>query len=395
MVGGLLLVATFHGCDRGVTSPRGFLPEEGGNGECEPVPAEMTGEGPMMWDVPEEVPIDLDDRDRTGRERPRIVVGPDGTVVVAFSTFPQDRGVRALFDDARVIVREKGIWGEVENVTRTGDEVDVRDPRPAVGREGRIHLLWTESSRELDDRSGEVLHSIRGVDGWASPDTVFRNSRGSVPPLPWALPSDEMGRIHSAFEREPVPDHLPLVTHWIWSPEEGWSDRSLSERRSAIQPDLVLGSGGKFLLTFIDSDGSPEFGPDRNSIFFARSDDLGATWVGPHRIAPRTGRATAAQRPRVAAAPDGRIHVVVQVSGEGTTTPEALEHLHSADRECWFLPERIDMPTPGVPGQPEIWTDGGGGLHLVFFLPAQGRGVSGSSYVRYAWWNGQTWSEPE
>jgi len=389
--GGTLLLAFIAGvaaaCEDDAPASPEQVDEAPRHGECAPVPASVTGEGPIVWDTPEEIPIEVS----ATLDDPRVVVGDDGTVAVAFRSLTF-RDPDELMDRVFLVRKVGGRWTETEqpsDFTRR-----TQKPRIAIDAAGRVHFLWLEFEDTDEGRQDFLLHAIRSAGGWTPPDTVMAEIQPSLS-VPWTPVADERGRLHLISEAASDPERRVFLYlgHWVWEEANGWSYTIVSEHHNPLHPEVIQGREGQLLATFIAADPTV-IGRDRNSIFFVRSDDGGATWRGPHRIAPRSGL-RAARRPRLAVASDERIHLVVHRDTSLATRSDVLEHIHSADGECWTEPEPIGLPGSGIAGQHALVTDDAGGVHVVFFLPEEGIGVTGNVYLRYTYWNGEEWSPPE
>jgi hypothetical protein len=157
--------------------------------------------------------------------------------------------------------------------------------------------------------------------------------------------------------------------------------------------ELATDASGRLLTVFTMGDPTGAIsGRDINSIFFASSEDIGATWSTPTRIL-RAGLLRA-HYPRIIQGGDDRIHVIWQRDTDGDLYPDMLEHSHSLDGICWSDPVALPAEPAGIPTHMDLIADGAGGLHLVINQLVGGVPPDRTRAI-YFYWDGTAWTDSQ
>src|SRR5262249_23673084 len=142
-----------------------------------------------------------------------------------------------------------------------------------------------------------------------------------------------------------------------WGPEINVSRGASSAREHQLLTD---GQGRVFLAWTDSRDGKPD-------VFFARSEDGGATWAAPVRVSHRAVGATSSISPNMAIGPDGRLYVAWQDQRNGR---DDIYLNVSADRGQSWLGQDIrldrDDAGTGISRSPQVVVGGPGTVAVIW-----------------------------
>jgi hypothetical protein len=265
----------------------------------------------------------------------------------------------------------------------------------------RIYVLWQEIIFSGGSHGGDMLFA-RSDDGGTSFSEPMNLSR--------SIGGDGKGRINAEIWHN---GSLDLVAgpngavYAAWTEYDGplWFSRSLDGGKTFSQPQIV--AGGKEGLPArapalaLDSKGKIYLawthGEDRRAnIHLAGSSDKGVTFSEPLIVAPSSGYADA---PKLAAGPDGALHLAYAQSEAGPFASYHINYTRSEDGGRSFAPvHTISRPLPASSESAQyasLSVDEAGRIYVVYELypgsgsEAQGLGVSVSAD------NGRSFSRPE
>lgn len=357
---------------------------------CDPPPPSVAGLGPVIWGVPEKVPVPFD-----SSFAPALAADERG-VYLAFEVHGPDPGGPLPIGPTDVyVVRREGVeWSDPVNISRSPTASS--RVRLFIDALGIVHALWGERIGYGSlVNPASVFHSTAAGGGWSTPDTVWFGTGAAAVGMPNRMVSDPSGRIHIVMtpgidETNANDPEARKFVHLVW--ERGsWS--SPHTVYYGGEADLVIDSSGHLLAVYVTGDPrGGESNRDVNSVFFTRSDDGGVTWSWPQRIV-RGGR-EAAHDPRIIIAGDERIHVIwTRATEQSGIMPVKIEHSYSTDGVCWSDPIEVTPSLSGFPLISEVVPDDGGGLHLIFHH--QRGGLGGRPFrAMYVYWDGFSWGDP-
>ena len=235
----------------------------------------------------------------------------------------------------------------------------------------RLFMIWQEIIFSGGSHGGDILFARSGDRGatFSAPVNLSRSVGG-----------DGKGRINrdiwhnGSFDLAAGPDG---IVHVVWTEYDGplWHSRSLdsgrsfsaprridrgSDARPARAPSLALDAAGTLHVAWTSGE------DDGADIEVARSTDGGQTFSAPLTIAPSDRYADA---PRLAAGPDGLLHLVYAYSDSGPFARFTLRYTRSRDGGRSFeTPRDIFSPLPaGIDSvrYPVIAIDGAGRLYVA------------------------------
>jgi hypothetical protein len=356
---------------------------------CEVPPADA-GAGAARWGDPQPIPVGLDQVFR----KPRIAAAGE-RLHVAFETYMYDGAAANPVDvwtegSVYLVTHDGGAWGPAVNLpATTGPAVS---PVLAVDRHGQPIVLWGERVGE-EHPSGRffpnVLLSWHAAGGSAVRDTLYQSAVHHVFP-PSVLVPDSHGRLHTTLGVWPEPGQPYGLLGRTWSDGEWGDPRPIPTDGGS--PAMAVTESGELLVVFSKGYLSSPSSPARISLYLIRSGDSGATWSEPVAIIPHSQNSPL--NPRVAIAPDGRIHVIWAGSQTDPLFPDLVGHVHSMDGWCWSDPARLEF----APGQlmldaPSLVVDDQGGVHVAVIATTDW--LSPPFRLFYAYWESGEWTQAE
>ena len=247
-------------------------------------------------------------------------------------------------------------------------------PRMALGRDGpqgpdTLHVLWQEIIFSGGSHGGEMLYA-RSQDGgrtFSAPMNLSRSvggdGKGRINPEVWHNGSFDLvagpgGSLHAAWTE---------YDGALWVSRSGDGGRSFApplrvdtgSARPARAPTLALDADGAVLLAWTEGDVQDA------DIHLARSADGGRSFAPARRLDRSPGYSDA---PKLAAAPDGTVHLVHAESDGGPFGRYHVQHRRSTDGgQSFSAPQRVLAAPSGAQGVafPSIGIDAGGRVHLL------------------------------
>jgi hypothetical protein len=262
-----------------------------------------------------------------------------------------------------------------------------------------VHLVWGEQLQDSTGRPGaspDAVYYARSTDGeqtWSVPEEVFASRGAPFFTMPRSLAFDAESHPHLVFSSTENNAHPENIKHFERT-SDGWEGgrTGIGGRVGGFAPDITTGPEGQLLVTYGSADTTET--QDRNTIFFAASEDGGATWN--EGVVVGNEDRSRAQNPRIVAE-NGQIHVVWEDDINGNVRPDVLAAAHSADGgETWSEEVQITIPEADATNRflspHEIETTKNGYVHVA--VQRAGFGVP-KFPTYYVQWNASEWSRAE
>lgn len=269
-------------------------------------------------------------------------------------------------------------WNSPVNLSNSPTLSDT--PSLAVDPSGMVHVVWSE--RTTDDRSSLwYVHGQR--DSWSAPIDVLLTPGGATATLP-TLAADEQGNLHVAWLGGGRVYYSQAYAPAAGS-AKGWSRPQylLTAQNYLGAPDLEVAPWHDLFLAYtvqIDQD---------SGVYLLHSDDGGAHWSDRQAVYTNNLLARKVDRVRLAAGPDGLLHVVwVESAYPETYPPLGIWYAVSGDSgSSWSAPVLL---AEGPYDYPEIMVRGENEVHVVW------SGTATDRYKFHIWSadSGRTWSQP-
>jgi hypothetical protein len=168
---------------------------------------------------------------------------------------------------------------------------------------GAVHLAWLNFPTEVGNSGDQVLMYYSRWDGqaWTNPVDIFVGTGAQPLGSPVLLPTDE-GRLHILWL-----SGAGLMHSSAWADDaarpQAWSPpvaATAFPRPVFNNFDAAVDARGVFHAVYAEKIGE---------VYYIRSEDQGETWSQPIAVSAVPPEMTS-YKPRLAVAPDGRIHVV-------------------------------------------------------------------------------------
>jgi hypothetical protein len=271
-------------------------------------------------------------------------------------------------------------------------------PRAASDSAGAIEVVWQRVARI--DSAGSRSPRVRRDDapvGWATEiwSASYEHEHWTTPKplfkafhIAWgsdgasSIIMDTRGRLHLAFGAL-FDDGRNALIHATWA-NNRWSVVATDVPSPVVYVTLAAMPGGQVVAAYI----APVLSNvhDRNSVWFARSDDSGR-FTSPLLI--RRSGEQGATAPQLLTAPHGALELLWAQNLSGGLTPQALSITRSTDGGATWSPiEQLDLP--GGFSHLRAVIDGCGQLHVTYSDWASGPAVH-SVYLRRT---GAGWTKP-
>ncbi len=390
-----------------------------------------------QWSVPKELGVSFQDPgtgDWTGLGNLQAAVagetlwvaGEDGASGDVWAVRGQPSGLQLAWVPPSA-------WSEPAAVYQGSDQPDL--PAVAADGEGRVHLLWSETSAEGEPGTA-LFYSRFDGQNWTTPSAVLSAEEGPSRQPALVAWGD---RLYAAWSGGPSGEILfsQAYTNDAYA-SSGWSDPFALPMAGAsgAWPQLVVDLYGRLHLLY-----AVPLNEGRG-IYYTRSDDGGTTWTEAAVVFDAAAaRWTMVDHPALAVDERGAIHTAwVRSPLPGNGLPDSLYYARSTDSgKSWSEPTIIaegnyDRPrlAATLTGQVhlfwnevdgrtaahqrwssdggETWSqdaqvrgfeqassplalavDGAGRLYLL----AAGAGEAGNPVLAYAAWDGERWGAPE
>jgi hypothetical protein len=243
---------------------------------------------------------------------------------------------------------------------------------------GAIHLFWTQ--RDDEKRTGAIYYGRTDGQRWFVNDILpemAANPQAAV---------DSAGVLHliwlTAATGELRYSYAPVSR--ADSPR-AWAEPRTLTYGPAFSPRLLFDPAGVLHIVYTTTGETSE-------ILYLRSTDNGRTWSRPALIFESPSQAAAADRPRLALAPNGTLHMVWGLIPKASFYGGlGAYYARSADSgQTWVEPVRLRGPDEGA-WQASIAVVGNDEIHVVWNSHTQ----SGKRHHQWSRDGGRTWSVPQ
>jgi len=250
-------------------------------------------------------------------------------------------------------------------------------PSIAADPAGGIHVIWSEGNGQDD-----VIYYTRWEDGrWTKPVDILLNPDGGAASYP-VMVADDRGYLHVVWK-----GGATIYYSRAYAPAAGsarnWSTpQPLTFPYSYLNfPDLALTPDGILHLVY-----SEQIGP-ASGIYYLRSTGHGEKWTTPTAVYQNSRADRLVDKARIAAGPDGILHVVwVETRYPETFPPLGIRYARSEDQGAtWDGPVTL---ADGPYDDPDILALGQE-VHVVYSGTAEDR----YKFHRWSSDGGKTWSE--
>ena len=299
----------------------------------------------------------------------------DGSIVVAYMA------MRTITEPSRIVTAVVDIDGRVSNpVIIESGKVHHFDPWLATGPDGTLHLVWLGHDGHGDQNA--VIGYATSSDGrtWSEPITVHdadvdcpNNVAGCLDkPMIAIAPrgARHSGRIYVTYFGLGDGGSLRMVT----SDDGGRTfGESVRAGTGAYGDVWIDGRGGVHVVYVDGAEGANRFGDPSNHVFYASSDDGGASFSEPERVsAKRDSVPFYFSNATLAVHADGTRRFVAYPAG----TPDGAWSMYlatSRDGRTW---SRVEVPGAACPNRmtPTLAVGHQGRLHLTWTEGGAGTG---------------------
>lgn len=270
-----------------------------------------------------------------------------------------------------------GAWSIPNEIIMSPNGQDARFPRAQVDDAGRLHVIWSTQGP-----TGELYHSSAPVQNalsaqnWQLPNKISNADDQSD------LQLDSTGNLHVVFSNV---SEDKGICHMI-SRDSGvnWIGPNCIPRTYSIRPDehevrprMAIDSRDRLHVVWVLDDYSPlsQLRYSGRAVYYARSEDEGATWSDALEIDAVDGRvdsydeAIAGLQPEwgnIVVDGDDRLHVV------WVGNPDMYRyHQWSEDGGITWTPRQVAIPVGGYNQWQGLTVDHAGVVHLIW--PSLGR----------------------
>ena len=265
-------------------------------------------------------------------------------------------------------------------------------PDLAVDREGRVHVVWSETGDlGYSERGGEgVFYSVWNGKQWMQYVDV-------IPPqndiIRTSLAIDNQNQINLVFDYSP-----PFGLYYKKAPADrayqisSWSKPLLVNEKNNTYYSDIAAFGNYLHIVYDDGTFFNQACDGCADIYYRNSPDGGKTWSSP---VPLKNTATGSSRAQIDVDQNGNLYVAWdegwdRLTGQGS--PEYGMFMYSNNNgESWSDPLKVDYPN-STNMQLTVGADGNGGVLLVW------RTIDPIYTGIYYIWSqdfGETWSSPQ
>lgn len=276
---------------------------------------------------------------------------------------------------------QEAVWNQPISVTNS--EGNFRSPYMVGDARGRLHAFWSQAESTNLDGPSKTIHYARWEAGqWSQPKSVLASPDGKADQPAAAISTDN--RLYSVWSggeggqiyfSQANADQAVVAESWE-------SPQPLPSRQSAgSAPSIVINQDGVISVAY-----AIPLNEDRG-IYLVRSDDGGQTWSEPIQVfdAVEAGWAMV-DWPHLAITDDGHLHILwAHYSLPGGEGPLALYYARSEDDGAtWTSPQAVVDKAVGWSqivgiGQNtvhRVWQEGSGGSTTLWHEQSLDGGLS-------------------
>ncbi len=195
-------------------------------------------------------PVDISGT-KTESSEPQLAIGHDNSLhIVWIDTLPAPAGPDVFYSCST----DNGkTWSKIEDVSNTPGAIS-RSPGIAVGEDGRIHIVWSDTSS--GDESPDVFYvwKKKGSDKWSAPEDISKDSGFSELPH---VACGQNGRVYFIWtdsSNKFVGDILCVIEN-----ADGKFSKALNISDSngvSSQPAMAVDADGISAVVWIDTTGN-------------------------------------------------------------------------------------------------------------------------------------------
>lgn len=275
---------------------------------------------------------------------PNLVVGPDGTLNLAWHDDEYSRNYQVLFSS-----KSPGAdWTKAVNVSAM--EQDCFSPSMVRDSDGNLHVVWSS----ITTGNWEIFYSFT-VDGgvnWSVPINVSNNEGASMNPT---LTIDSEGTLQLAWEDDTSGDYD--IRYSSKTKEGSWTESenvSLDPGKDA-NARLVVDSQGNLYMAW---NNETPVGSGKWEIYFATR-PKGGSWTKPENISHNMG---VSGHPTLAFDPNGTLHLTWHDNSYGNYD---IYHTTRAADGTWAKPVNVSR-TKGDSADVSMAIDSKGTVYLAW-----------------------------
>ncbi len=266
-----------------------------------------------------------------------------------------------------------GRWSKPVDVLLSPGNGEARFPEAAADSIGRLHLIWHGPNNTLYYSTADAKRAST-ASAWSEPKAIGESSFHA------GIRVDSRGTIHVVY-----PGLGNKGTYYLVSADGGntWSNpvnvaSTSREDAAADYTQLAIDPAGAIHVVWTEfqlPEGWPPLG-----IFYSRSNDAGATWSAPLRLA-----ADNYDEAMIGASREGAVHVI----WNGMVGVGGRYYAQSTNGgRSWSKPAAVIPPGQGgTSGYPDFTIDANGVLHMATPLDVDG--------IQYAFKQKDVWSAPQ
>lgn len=275
-------------------------------------------------------------------------------------------------------------WSPPRDIVLSPEGLTAVAGSPAVttGRDGRLHLLFTSGWNSRLYYSAARADEAFSARAWTPPIELSQGMAGQVG---HTITTDASGRLHVAYVVNQGIDQGVFYLHSdddgaTWSAPVRIAGSRLGSPYMLGDPALAIGHDGTLHVMWFWTTVKEYFPP--KGLIYARSDDSGRTWSEPSHFADGPFR-----YPALATRGENEVHAV----WSGTAEQRQKFYRWSGDNGRTWSSTTAIPDLGGFQGTAGMAVDSAGVLHLAL---VGSHPVYGDSLHHY-WWNGSTWIGPQ
>lgn len=268
-------------------------------------------------------------------------------------------------------------WGEAVNVSHSPNPSDA--PSLAVDPSGRVHIVWAETVN-----GNSLIYYSTSEDGnsWTTPLDILLTPGGGPAYIP-VLKADDEGYLHIVWRGA-----SSVYYSYAYAPAaasaHAWSEpQPISPAgHSPDFPDLAIDEQNALHVLYAHPVGN------ESGIYYLHSPGRAQPWFPATTVYVNPLEDRMVDKPRLAVAPDGTIHVVwAEYDYPNTFPPKGIRYARSTDGgKTWI--QAISL-ADGPYDDPAIAVRGTREVHVVWSGTASDR----FKFHRWSADSGRTWSE--
>jgi hypothetical protein len=192
--------------------------------------------------------------------------------------------------------------GNWENpINLSASNADSNTPSVAADRSGVVHVVWADF---FDDGSSYITYTHLKNGSWSPANEIMTSPNAGQVYYP-SLAADSLGNLHLVWS-DTLTIYYSRSFSSLASSSQNWTTpQSLEYKQNNVTtPDLIVDSRNVLHVVYAISIG------DASGIYYVYSDDQGDHWSEPAIVYKNFRSDRMVDSPRIAAGPEGSLHVV-------------------------------------------------------------------------------------